>query len=252
MVSTPNLEKFRQGDFVQYMNNVLEIVTAARATTFQIAPQRTALEDVTEQLNEAWQPAVGSELTPEIAELDKQRDSVFSGLKGTVDNWALNHYLPNMRNAAFIIADNIAGHGDKVTVMRYQQQTATINAIINDLNTDHAAHVATLKLEDWVDHLAGLNKSFNDKYVERAQAISGHQLGQIRQLIEDTTQRFREFKTIFEARFAVAVADGGAAVADFQQAENEWNSITSQDNDAVNRYAGDDKDPEPINPENPE
>lgn len=175
MVSTPNLEKFRQGDFVQYMNNVLEIVTAARATTFQIAPQRTALEDVTEQLNDAWQPTMGSELTPEIAELDKQRDSVINGFKNMVDSWAVNHFDPDKRNAAYIIADNIAGHGDRIFLMRYQQQTATINAIINDLNNELAAHVATLNVTDWVDELTNLNIKFNDKYVARAQAISGRQ-----------------------------------------------------------------------------
>ena len=251
MITTPNLEKFRQGDFVQYMNNVLEIITEARASLFNVSPQRGALKNATDALNDAWQPSLGSELTPEIVELDKQRDSVFSGFKVMVDNWATNHFVPEMRNAAFIISDNIAGHGDKITVMRYQQQTATINAILNDLNGELAPHVATLSVTDWIDRLTELNDSFNGRYVERAQAISGRQEGIINTMIQEVTQKFRDLKAIFEARFAVATADGSANISQFQQAENEWSTITDQYNQAVTRYAGDGDEPAPT-PENPE
>ena len=254
MVSTPNLEKFRQGDYVQYMNNVLEIISEPRATTFQIAPQRTELENVIKDLNEAWQPTMGSELTPEIAALDKQRDSVFSGLKLLVDNFATNHFDEAKKNAAFIISDAIAGHGGQITSMRYQQQTATVNAILNDLQNELSAHVTTLNIDDWVTQLTRLNTNFNAKYVERAQAISGRQEGIIVELIDQSTKAFRAMKALFEARFSVAKADNAPSVEDFQKAANEWSTITDQYNDAVTRYANvnDDQPESPEEPTNPE
>lgn len=58
-------------------------------------------------------------------------------------------------------------------------------------------------------------------------------------------------KTLFEARFSVAKADGAASVPDFQQTANEWSTITDQYNDAVTRYASDPKDPQPTDPADP-
>ncbi|KAA5537436.1 hypothetical protein F0919_07105 [Taibaiella lutea] len=242
MITTPNLEKFRQGDFVQYMNNVLEILTATQANNLLVANQRNNLKALTEELNATWQPIVGSELTPEIEAIDRQRDLIFTGFKLTLDNWASNHYYPEWRNAAFMLSDNIAGHGERITLMRYQQQTATFNAIINDFENELLVHLQTLNLQDWLAEIKTLNTTFNEMYVKRTQAISGHQPGLIDELIGKTTIVFRQLKSIFEARFAVAVADGAYIVPEFQQVENEWSMLGQQYNDAVSRYSGSEAD----------
>lgn len=67
-------------------------MTIQKATDLQLAPQREALNNATNALNEAWQPNRGSELTPQIAVLDTQRDHLFAGLKLTVDAWAMHRY----------------------------------------------------------------------------------------------------------------------------------------------------------------
>lgn len=236
MITIPNFENYRQGDFIQYMNNVLQVVTAARAATFNIVPQRTALQDSMNALNAAWQPVVGSELTPEISELDQKRDRCFNGLKMTVDNWGINHYDLALRESAYLISDRIAGYGDRISLMRYQQQTATVTAIIQELGDVLAPHVDALALQGWVTELSSLNTLFNEKYVERAQSISGKQSGEVVELMNLAITSFRDMKMLFESRFAVAVADGNAS-ADFQQTENEWSTLSQQYNDAVNRSA---------------
>lgn len=246
MLATPNLEKFRQGDFVQYMNNVLDIMTDTRATTLSLTTQRDNLYTVMRDLNETWQPQVGSELTPEIATLDQQRDMIFNGLKGTVDNWATNHFDESWRNAAFLISDDIAAHGQRIYEMRYQQQTATITAILNDLDDELSAQVTTLGLGTWVEELRTVNERFNDKYVERAQALSSHQPGIVVEQIGIATTAFRALKTGFDSRFNVAVMDDAPTISEFEQVENEWNVITNQYNDAVTRYAdSEEEEPEP-------
>lgn len=141
MLKTPQLQKFRQGDLIQYMDNVLEILTEPRATTLNLSAQRENLYLSLRDLKLVWQPQVGSELTPEIVALDRKRDSIFSGLKITVDTWAMHHFNPDWRNAAFLIADNIESHGQSIPTMRYQQETASINAIIHDLEDTYAAQV---------------------------------------------------------------------------------------------------------------
>lgn len=245
MITIPNLEKFRQGDFVQYMNNVLEILTGTDANKFLVAKQREHLKALMDELNASWQPQVGSELTPEIQAIDVQRDMIFTGFKMTVDNWSTNHYDATWRNAAFMLSDNIAGHGDKIISMRYQQQTATVNAIIHDFENELIDHLRTVNLENWLTEIKTLNTSFNDMYVKRTQSISGHQPGLIDEMIGKVTVAFRQLKSIFEARFSVAVADDTFLVPAFQQVENEWSMLSQQYNDAVTRYAGNGSDGKP-------
>lgn len=248
MLKAPHFENYRNGDFVQYCNNVLELMDAARATNLNVAPQRTTLNDTMTQFNDVWQPARGSELTPNIAALDADRDSVYTGLKMTVDAWATNHYLDDHREAAYIVSDNIKGHGERVHRMRYQQQTATLNAIINDLENQYAPQITLLGLADWVDTLKNLNEDFNDAYLGRTQALSLEQEGIVAQMREQATADFRALRQAFDFRMGSAQLDNVANLADFVAMENEWNQLTDQYNEAVERYSCEDGEPEPENP----
>lgn len=245
MITTPLLEKYRNGDFIQYMNNVLDLVTEARAATLNLAPQRTALYNGMQEMNTLWQPARGSEITPQIAQLDTRRDSIFSGLKMTADAWAHHHYDDAQRNAAILIADNMAAHGHKIQDLRYQEETAVLNAILNDLENEYSDAVSLLGLAPWVSELRSVNTEFNDLYVARTQALSTQQTGAVETQRNQVTTDFRGLKTLFEARMAVAEVDGGANLSEFETVHNEWSTLSGAYNDAVTRYAHTDTTEEP-------
>ena len=238
MITAPFFEQYRQGDTIQYLNNLLTILTEERATELLLTTQRATLSADMDELNAAWQPASGSEMTPEIASLDAQRDTVFTGLKMTADAWGANHFDPAKRNAAYLIADNIAAHGDAIVRMRYQQQTATLASIVKDLTTTLAPQIALLGLGDWVATLQLLNNSFDQKYVQRAQSQANVQPGKVAELVTKAIGNFRALKAIFEARYAVATADGGENTDAYKALEQEWNSLTADYNDAVMRNTG--------------
>src|SRR5690606_35768538 len=108
-------------------------------------------------------------------------------------------------------------------------------------------------LENWVTELRAVNLELDTKYLERAQAMSGHQPGIVVQQIGIATTTFRALQTAFDSRFNVAVLDSLPVVADFQQVENEWNMITEQYNNAVTRYLGsEEEEPEPEPEPDPE
>ncbi|WP_336733428.1 hypothetical protein [Chryseobacterium sp. VD8] len=44
MITTANLEKYRNGDFLQFVNNVLELLPQAAADQLNIGSQRTILQ----------------------------------------------------------------------------------------------------------------------------------------------------------------------------------------------------------------
>lgn len=251
MLNAPNFERYRQGDAIQYLNNLLNILTDPLATTLNVANKRTALKNIGLELFSKWQPSLGNALTPEISALDNQRDMVFNGFKTTVDNWAANHYDPAIQNAAFVVSDNIAAHGDRIYKMRYQQETATLNAIINDCEGIYAGHITTLGLGAWVTKLKNINTSFDTQYLARNAELATAEPGVVAELITQALAAFRALKSLFEARQSVAEADGDPLATQYQSVAAQWNSLTRQYNDAVLRYADTDTEEEVPAPEPP-
>ncbi len=241
MLVTPLLEKYRKGDLVQFLNNVLEILTEEQADTLKVAPQREALDEVMKRFNDSWHPERGSELTPQIQELDTERDTLFMGLKLTVDAWASYHYESGKRNAAFLIADKVESYGKDVQLVRYQQETAILNSLLEELETQLSNEVLLLGLTDWVAKLKTVNTQFNEKYVERTLAASTEQEGKVLELRKESTKVFRKLKSLFEARMEIAQAEESADLPAYESVENALSRLAEQYNDAVERAIDKDK-----------
>ena len=157
-----------------------------------------------------------------------------------------------MQSAAFIVADNIAAHGNQISKMRYQQETATLNAIVHDCEGIHAGHITTMGLGAWVTQLKNINASFDTKYLARNAELATSEPGVVAELITQALAAFRALKSLFEARQSVAEADGDPLVAQYQSVAAQWNSLTNQYNDAMLRYADTvEETPEPAPPANP-
>ncbi len=234
MIQKPRLKNYRKGDLVQYLNNVLEIVSEERATALNIAPQRQVLAEVMERFNTSWQPNRGSELTPEIQDLDEKRDSLFMGLKMTADTWATHHFDLDKRSAAFLISDKISNAGNDIVRLRYQEETATLNALILDFQNELSEQVALLNLTNWVEELQEVNTAFNEKYLERAKALSTEQEGVVLQLRTESSEAFHNLVNLFEARMEIAKVDG-EDITLYQTVENELNELTEEYNEAVGK-----------------
>ncbi len=233
MLVTPLLEKYRKGDLVQFLNNVLEILTEEQANTLKVAPQRAALDEVMQRFNDSWHPERGSELTPQIQELDTERDALFMGLKLTVDAWADYHYEGDKKNAAFLISDKIASYGKEVQLVRYQQETAILNSLLEELENQLSDEVLLLGLTDWVAKLKTVNTQFNEKYVERTLATSTEQEGKVLELRKESIKVFRKLKSLFEARMEIAEAEESADFPTYESVENALSRLAEQYNDAV-------------------
>lgn len=235
MIIAPILDKYRHADFIQYINNVLQIVTEEKATALTLNEQRTALQQSSDELNAVWAPNKGSELTAQIAELDQLRDGLFTGLKLTVDAWSKHHFNATKKQAALAVSLNLASHGKKITTLRYQQQTAVLNGILNDLQNELSAEITTLELTEWVTELQTANANFDALYVNRAIEVAANVKGIVEQLRTASTAHFKTLKTVFEARATVAAVENSPNKKEFEILGNEWNSLTQQYNEAVTR-----------------
>jgi hypothetical protein len=97
--------------------------------------------------------------TRKLAESDEIRDNTYQGFKDSVKSF-FNHFLLEKREAAsrlFLVIENFGNP----TLLPYEQETATLTALLSELNGNSAADVQLLGLGDWVTELAANNAGFN-------------------------------------------------------------------------------------------
>lgn len=138
-----------------------------------------------------------------------------------------------MRNAAFLIDDMLDSYEDRVEKMRYQQETATLNSIINQLENEFATSVTLLGLTEWVTQLKNSNTEFNDKYIARSKQISKEEEGVVAEHRLLAIADYRKLARAFDARMAVAALDANDLLENYKQVAKELNAVTEQYNDAI-------------------
>lgn len=233
MIETANFQNYRKGDFYQFMTNVLDIVTETRSTTLSVEAQRSALATEVLRFSNAYTPVVGSDMTPQLAALDTQRDEALMGLKSVLEGF-VKHFEADKRNAAFVLLDLMKGYGDKIYALRYQLETATVSNLLQDWLADHTDKLALLRLDDWAAHLQDVNNQFNQLYVSRTQQIAGLETGVLDAIRAAVTDKYRLLKTHIEAQGIINPTELNTTV------QQELSSLVIQYNDAVTRYTSSD------------
>lgn len=191
-MNIPYLHRYRNGEYVQYMTDILTLLEPHDVTALQLAEPQAALTTVMEKLNIAFKQSQGSELTPEIVALDDRRDRAIAGLKRLTESYSY-HYDPEIAAAGDLLCRNILKHGDNIPRLGYQEQTAVLNSIVRDWEqeTDLVAAVNTLNLGDWLAELKESNQQFTAKYLARVGETAHNTAVPIPELREQGTEAYR-------------------------------------------------------------
>ncbi|MCC7521202.1 MAG: hypothetical protein IT220_06170 [Flavobacteriaceae bacterium] len=168
-LTTPNLFNYRHGEFLQFMKNVLKVYGQVDTATLSLADKASKLETFTRALDEVFQPQMAQELTPELSNLDLRRDKALMGIKIYIDSQTYREESERVMAAQNLFANYIS-HGERIDKLSYQQETAVIQAMLQDWREGNLlAATQVLDLTSWIDLLNQLNKEFDEKYVKRAQ-----------------------------------------------------------------------------------
>lgn len=151
-------DRFRNEEHFQFQTEFKDLVENYTPGALNIADIFAAYLLVYLNEAEALDVVRKSAFTVEIAGADHLRDVTYRGLCDTVKG-AANHFKPAKREAA-VRLQVVLGHFGNINEKTFDQQTASISALINDLNTSYAADVATLNLAEWVTELHENNTAF--------------------------------------------------------------------------------------------
>jgi len=171
-----------------------------------------------------------STFTGDIAGADRNRDSLNSGFENTIKG-ALNHFDPAKKEAAEHIQVALDHYGN-INRKSYDEETAAIYSLVDDLNGKYADDVATLGLQEWVTAL----KAANDEFVALMQERYSEEAGKPQYNMKTArTEVDAAYRSITERIDALIIVNGEEAYAGFV---NDLNERIERYNNAVARREG--------------
>lgn len=169
MISSINLHKLRNAEYIQFGKDALKLITDANATTLGIAKQATAFQVSIDAIDKAFKTEQGNPISQQLMLLDAQRDNLFNGIWKITDGYLL-HFTDDIVAKAELLKKNLLTYGKNTTKLSYPAETANINSLITDweLKPDLTAAASALHLTEWKDQLKTINTAFANAYSLRA------------------------------------------------------------------------------------
>ena len=169
-VTTATFGSYRNGEFLQFMKNVIDIYQKYDTEALSLKARVQALAASSTAMDEVFMSINAHELTPELQLLDNRRDKALVGIRLYLECMTYKEQEEILK-AAQVLQANYFSHGDRIEKLSYQQETAVADALLHDWTTTPTLVAAqtTLNITDWVTTLKELNTQFNQLYVARAQ-----------------------------------------------------------------------------------
>jgi hypothetical protein len=140
--------------------------------------------------NEALVYISKSSLTDLLNNADSYRDSIFRGLCDTVKA-ACNHFIPGKAEAAKKLMIIFDTYGN-LSVEAYDEETAKLTSLVNDLQVNHSSEINLLGVTEWIDELKASNLRFEDIKTNRYSEESTKTILRMKQVRKETDQMYQD------------------------------------------------------------
>jgi hypothetical protein len=164
------------------------------------------------------------------------------GIKASLE--ALNyHYDEGQQSAARSLLYNLNNYGTNIPRMNYQAETAVIDSMVADWETETALSRAVndVQLDAWVAELKAANAAFNDRYLARISESAANPATSFSAIREEGTASYKALVAHVQAHAIL----GNNAI--HQELANEFSVLAKQYNQTVSlRLRSDSNEDTPI------
>jgi hypothetical protein len=169
MIESIDLSKLRNGEYSQFLQDVLSITRDNNPAVMQVEEQFNALEAIGAEIESLFKVPTGSAITAELEKLDAQRDNTLTGIISLIRGNTY-HYDAVIKAHAEALETHLALFGKDITKDSYQSETSSIRNIIADWDAQPELKAAlnALNLQNWRAALETANNSFGEFYLLRA------------------------------------------------------------------------------------
>ena len=197
-----------QSETYQYSVDQLSRAKASMALMAKLGNEVGAWEQATQAFDTAYRKVTTVGQTQTVETLDKERDSLYSGLIGTVNN-ATKSPIAAQKAAATALLEPIKRY-DVKTSGEYQQQTMRVEQFCQDLLASYASQLTTLGLTAWVEALQAKNTEFQEAMRARTDEQADYVKGELTQLRQQIIVSYRAFRKLANVVF---IYEGDTAYA---------------------------------------
>jgi len=160
-----DLRKMRNEEWFNFFTEFKRFVDAVSPDALNIAELYAVFLALYDDADVALEMLRKSFLSDAIIVLDGERDSAYHGLSLAVES-AASHFDPAKQQAADRLL-LLWKHYGNLAKKPYNEETAGIINIVQELRGPFAQQVATLELIEWVNELERRNNAFEDAIIER-------------------------------------------------------------------------------------
>jgi hypothetical protein len=192
MIKSVQLKNLRSSEFVQFISNVLKIVGGYDPAKLKVQALYDTLNDQQQLLAATLQQSSQHELTPQLAQLDKQRDEAIICLRQVSEGYT-HHPSDEARLAGEMVLHCISKYGNRLYQLNYSAETAILKNLVKDLTTspDYVKAVKALGMQMVVDTMQQTNQQFEDLFLQRMKEFSQEESSSTTELIGATTEAYR-------------------------------------------------------------
>jgi hypothetical protein len=210
------LPALRNEEHFQLMTDAKQEFEAEGPETLGIAPQFAIFVCLYFKEDRALEVIRKSALTDAITDADAARDNAYRGFVMIVETNRHSANPAKVQAAANIQV--VIDHYGNFTHKSYNEETASIHNLLQDINTRCAADITVLNAQEWVDGLADANQTFNDLMNQRFDESAGQENINLRENRKDIDKAYNE---IVDRINASILLNGEATHADFVKRLNE-------------------------------
>ncbi|MGG8495261.1 DUF6261 family protein [Tenacibaculum sp. TC6] len=212
---SPYLTRYRHGEYLQYMKDVLELVKAQDVDVLLLTEPTQSLTLKTAKIEAAYKQQAGSELSQELVDLDTVRDRTIVGIRFVVEGYTY-HFDESKAAAAQKLLKAIEVYGTSIARKNYQEETASLDNLVRDIETRQTLQEATtvLAITDWFAKLKLENTAFSQKYIERVGDVAENPFESIPEYRIEASEAFRALIAHIEAHKVLSANDAYAKLLD--------------------------------------
>jgi hypothetical protein len=208
MIKAALLKNYRIPEFIQFITNILMIISQHEPKKLKIEPLVTALNQTHERLQEAFKQHTASEITPQLAKLDTARDRAIVCLRKVCEGY-MDHPDERLKAAGQKVVECIDKYGSKLYSLNYGAETAILKNLVRDLQTNPECIIALkeVHMETLVQQMHETNLEFEKRFIQRLGAFSQYETKGTKELTQFTTEAYRTLVQHIDAHAILAPSE---------------------------------------------
>lgn len=211
-----NLVRLRNLAHFEFHSEVKTMITEQTAEQLNVTEAFTSYTALLTQEDKGLEIIKQNALTAKLAALDEERDSTFRGVAGNVKALT-KHFDIKIKTAAEKLHLLLLTYGN-IVLKNYNEETAALYNLTNDLLTTHKTALKTCGIVDWIKELQRQNEEFRTIMSDRNDAIAAQEPVQMKKLRKEVDNVYRLMVKRIEAS---ALLNGEEAYKKFVAKLNE-------------------------------